>query len=478
MLLDLKTRYFLSKLRCLSADWRGRDQILLGPRAPGAELLHLPSVSCPRWPRRGAPPAPVPPPSSPAPLLRPPISSRRADSSGEAAAAVSLVGALAICRRRPGGDPHPPAPRSGTQRYGGGPSPSSARPSPAGSGPVPAPRGCSRFQGEGHPPHHHRRGRTPLGTAQPGRRFHDNPLPAPGALHPPSPQGGDHPRTATPPHPPRRLNPSRPAPARLTAPVGRIQLEAPEDLLGPLVRGRHGPAAPRADGAGPGWPGCAGLGGKAAVTAAPQDPPPTPPPSLPRTRHWPAQPTRAASRRPAPRPASPANHPLPPPRRPAFWRMKDGAAVHSDGAFAPSAPPPPHSRAAAQRSLRRTPWPSLTSPGDGSRRRTNLSRPLRSAVVRLGHGGARAGSGGGSGRPRRQRRRPGRGEGRGGLRGWGGVVEGARSPPRPGQHPADASPQGSGSERANAAWAVPELPELGWRFSSRGEEPSSSREFG
>lgn len=158
--------------------------------------------------------------------------------------------------------------------------------------------------------------------------------------------------------------------------------------------------------------------------------------------------------------------------------MKDGAAVHSDGAFAPSAPPPPHSRAAAQRSLRRTPRPSLTSPGDGSRRRTNLSRPLRSAVVRLGHGGARAGSGGGSGRPRRQRRRPGRGEGRGGLRGWGGVVEGARSPPRPGQHPADASPQGSGSERANAAWAVPELPELGWRFSSRGEEPSSSREFG
>lgn len=123
--------------------------------------------------------------------------------------------------------------------------------------------------------------------------------------------------------------------------------------------------------------------------------------------------------------------------------MKDGAAVHSDGAFAPSAPPPPHSRAAAQRSLRRTPRPSLTSPGDGSRRRTNLSRPLRSAVVRLGHGGARAGSGGGSGRPRRQRRRPGRGEGRGGLRGWGGVVEGARSPPRPGQHPADASPQGS-----------------------------------
>lgn len=67
-------------------------------------------------------------------------------------------------------------------------------------------------------------------------------------------------------------------PRRLTAPARRIQLEAAEDLLGPLVRGRHGPAPPGAGGRG--W---AGPGGSAAVTAEPQDPPPLPPahPPLP-----------------------------------------------------------------------------------------------------------------------------------------------------------------------------------------------------
>ncbi|XP_056214835.1 basic proline-rich protein-like [Falco biarmicus] len=110
---------------------------------------------------------------------------------------------------------------------------------------------------------------------------------------------------ATIPVPPPPPPSDRGPPARLTAPVGRIQLEAPEDLLGPLVRGRHGPAAPRADGAGPGWPGCAGLGGKAAVTAAPQDPPPLPPHSL--------APATARRNQPERPPAAP---PPGPPHRP------------------------------------------------------------------------------------------------------------------------------------------------------------------
>lgn len=237
---------------------------------------------------------------------------------------------------------------------------------------------------------------------------------------------------------------------------------------------------PRRAAGGRGWAGLAWLrgpgreGGGDSGASGPPHPSPLPP-SLPRTRHWPAQPTRAASRRPAPRLAAPANQPLPPPRRPAFWFRKDGAVGQSDGASSLPAPLP-HSRAAAQRSLRRTPRPSLTSPGDGSRRRTNLSRPLRRCEAgprggRAEGAGASVGGGPGEGRPR-----------------GGGVVEGDEKPPQAWSAPSRRRPA-----RGKAARAVPELLELGWRFSSGGgqvwlrvrpsgcltaSQPSPSREFG
>lgn len=112
------------------------------------------------------------------------------------------------------------------------------------------------------------------------------PGPVPALTDPPASAGARPPwRSALPWQPPSRPRglatagrPSPRPPRRLTAPARRIQLEAAEDLLGPLVRGRHGPAAPRAGGRG--W---AGPGGSAAVTAEPQDPPPLPPahPPLP-----------------------------------------------------------------------------------------------------------------------------------------------------------------------------------------------------
>lgn len=160
-------------------------------------------------------------------------------------------------------------------------------------------------------------GEDALGTAPAGgQRCHDN-RPHTGKPRYPTP-------SLPPPHPPappaaRSL--ARPPPPR--APVGRIQLEAPEDLLGPLVRGRHGPAAPRrgrralrrARLAARAWAG-------AALTAAPQDPPPL---ALPRTRHRPPQPIP-----PAALPA-PTGRPIESRRRPCQLK-KDGGTDQSDGA--------------------------------------------------------------------------------------------------------------------------------------------------
>lgn len=177
-------------------------------------------------------------------------------------------------------------------------------PAPAGPGPVSAPRDPPATAGL----------RTPLRPALPWQ--------------PPSRPRGLATAGRRSPRPPRRL----------TAPARRIQLEAAENLLGPLVRGRHGPAAPRAGGRG--W---AGPGGSAAVTAEPQDPPPLPP------AHPPLPGATNPSGRQRPPAAAPTNQPLLSPSRPAFWRRNDSATDQSDSAL-------PHSGVGAQRSLRLLGW--------------------------------------------------------------------------------------------------------------------------
>lgn len=197
-----------------------------------------------------------------------------------------------------------------------------------------------------------------------GKRCHDN-RPHTGKRRHPTPY---------PPGPgPARGPFARPPPPR--APVGRIQLEAPEDLLGPLVRGRHGPAAPRrgrrglrrARLAARAWAG-------AALTAAPQDPPPLPL-ALPRTRHRPPQPIPAAAL------PAPTERPIGSRRRPCRLR-KDSRTDQSDGAS-----PLRLFKGGCAALVKALGSAGADVGGDGNRRGSNLTRPgwlarARSRAVR------------------------------------------------------------------------------------------------
>lgn len=177
MLLDLKIKYFLSKQRCLSAGRRERDQVLPGPRALAAELLHL------SWlPRRGELPAAYPRCSGDAFQPSPSLAAHqrpRTDGSGAG-------GRGGEARHLGGGFGHLPPPRWGPpartsqkppaeQGWEAGPRATEAPSPPPPPQPaqlVPAPRrGSQPRRGEGHHPHPPAEGKDATGNGPAGEAF-------------------------------------------------------------------------------------------------------------------------------------------------------------------------------------------------------------------------------------------------------------------------------------------------------------------